>query len=231
VQNLWFQAAHAGMFALGFGDYDEEDDIEKFKDEKTFRTINGVIDSQLRGLGIPGHIVSVLKNTVVDVYDRSKRDRPEYIDAAWKLIALSPVVDSKVKRIKSALWYFDSKKRRQEMIDKGFSLDNPAYEATAKVISAVTNVPVDRLMIKMQNLKGAFAEETATWMRIALILGWSEWELKPKALKKEKIKKDKFGNIIVKQKDEVKLDKFGNPVAKGGYKKQKVDKFGNVLQD
>ena len=168
VQNLWFQAAHAGMFALGFGDYDEEDDIEKFKDEKTFRTINGVIDSQLRGLGIPGHIVSVLKNTVVDVYDRSKRSRPEYVDAAWKLIAISPVVDSKVKRIKSALWYIDSKKRRQEMIDKGFSLDNPAYEATAKVVSAVTNVPVDRLMTKMQNLKGAFAEETATWMRIAL---------------------------------------------------------------
>ena len=230
VQNLWFQAAHAGMFALGFGDYDEEDDIEKFKDEKTFRVANGIMDSQLRGLGIPGHIVSVLKNTLIDVYERSKRSRPEYVDAAWKLIALSPVVDSKVKRIKSALWYVDSKKRRQEMIDKGFSLDNPAYEATAKVVSAVTNVPLDRLMIKMQNLKGAFAEETATWMRIALALGWSEWELKPDKIKKEKVKKDKFGNVVVETKEE-KVDKFGNPIEKGGYKKQKTDKFGNVLQD
>ena len=71
------------------------------------------------------------------------------------------------------------------MIDKGFSIDNPAYMATAKIISAVTNVPVDRLLLKMQNVMDATAAETETWMRIALLLGWPKWQLEPKMKKKK----------------------------------------------
>ena len=63
------------------------------------------------------------------------------------------------------------------MIDKGFALDNPAYEASAKVISAITNVPIDRLLLKMQNIGAAMSEETETWMDIALLLGWPQWTL------------------------------------------------------
>ena len=181
IQNLWFQAAHAAVFALAFGDVDDEE----FKENKIVNTANGMTDNILRGLGISGQVVSVLKNTAFDIYERSGRSRPEYIDAAWELIRLSPVISSKVSRVKQALWNFDSKKRRQEMIDKGFSIDNPAYMATAKIISAVTNVPVDRLLLKMENVMDATAAETETWMRIALLLGWPKWQLEPKMKKKK----------------------------------------------
>ena len=39
---------------------------------------------------------------------------------------------------------FDSKKRRQEMMDEGFSMTNPAFLASAKVVSATTNIPFDK---------------------------------------------------------------------------------------
>ena len=181
IQNLWFQAAHAAVFALAFGDTDDDE----FKENKIINTANGMTDNILRGLGISGQVVSVLKNTAFDIYERSGRSRPEYIDAAWELIRLSPVISSKVSRVKQALWAFDSKKRRQEMIDKGFSIDNPAYMATAKIISAVTNVPVDRLLLKMENVMDATAAETETWMRIALLLGWPKWQLEAKMKKKK----------------------------------------------
>ena len=40
-----------------------------------------------------------------------------------------------------------------------FSLDNPAYMAMANVISATTNIPVDRALRKSQNIQGALNED------------------------------------------------------------------------
>jgi hypothetical protein len=73
----------------------------------------------------------------------------------------------------------DSKKRRKKAMED-FGLDNPGYEATTKVISAVTNVPLDRLLLKMQNIEAAMDEETEWWQSIAMIAGWPEWQINPK---------------------------------------------------
>jgi len=176
VQNVIFNALQQAVFALGFGDDDEEYDKEK----KYMGTANGMLDSLLRGLGIGGMAVSVGKNFLLDIYERSDRDRPEYVDAVWKLMQFSPPIASKISKLKQAAWHFDSKKRREEIFSKGFALDNPAYEAAAKVITAVTNVPLDRVYNKMNNIEGALNEDNAMWQRIAMLGGWSEWQIKPK---------------------------------------------------
>ena len=178
VQNMLFMMAHSAVFALGFGGDDDED----FRDAKVERVANGALDNILRGLGIGGHIVSVLKNYGIKVNkELSKTEgRIDVSNQTWELIKLSPVVSSKIQRLRSAAWEFDSKKRRQAMLDMGFDIDNPAYDAAAKVISAVTNVPLDRLLLKMDNVRGALDTENETWMRIAMILGWPKWNLEPK---------------------------------------------------
>jgi len=173
MQNLWFNAMQQGLFALGFGD----EEIGEKEEKKIFNTANGMADSILRGTGFAGMTVSVLKNTIIDLYRRSGKPRPEYADAWQTLLQFSPAIKSKFSKLKQAGWYFDSKKRRQEMIDKGFSLDNPAYEAAAKVISATTNVPLDRLFNKYHNLEYMVADDTETWERIAAFFGWPEWQL------------------------------------------------------
>ena len=58
MQNLWFNVMQQGAFALGFGDSDEEE-----KDKKMYDVYNGMADSILRGIGLAGMSVSVLKNT------------------------------------------------------------------------------------------------------------------------------------------------------------------------
>jgi hypothetical protein len=180
IQSLIFNALQQGLFAIGFGDFDDEEKEDKYLD-----VANGMLDSTLRGLGIGGHTVSVLKNFLLNVYERSGRDRPEYVDSVWELTKIVPVAYSKISRIKQAAWQFDSKKRRQEMIDKGFNIDNPAYGATAKVISAVTNIPLDVVFRKNENIKDAVDAETAWWMDVALLMGWSRWQMESKS-KKEK---------------------------------------------
>ena len=82
VQNLIFNALQSALFGLGFGD--DEDDEKK---EKMYlRTANGMLDSQLRGLGLAGATVAVIKNFLTDIYERSGRDRPEYVDSVYELL-------------------------------------------------------------------------------------------------------------------------------------------------
>lgn len=180
VQNLIFNALQQALFKLGFED-DEEDEKKR-----TYRTINGMADSLLRGLGIGGATVSVAKNFLMDIYERSGRSRPEYTDSVWKLLQFSPPIGSKIARLRAAGWAFDSKKRRQEIIDKGFSLENPGLMSAAKVISATTNVPLDRVLLKMENIEGSMNEEAEWWQRLAMIGGWPSWDIMKESSSKPK---------------------------------------------
>ena len=176
IQNMVFNALQQGLFSLGFGDSDISDDEQK----KIVNAANGMLDSSLRGLGVGGVTVQVLKNLGIDIYRRSQKDRPEYVDAWIKLLEFSPAIKSKLGRFKSAAYPFDNKKKREEVFEKGFALNNPAYESGAKVVTAVTNVPVDRVISKTNNLISAFDEDTEAWMSVAMILGWPEWQLTDK---------------------------------------------------
>ena len=197
VQNLIFNALQSALFKLGF---DEEEDEKK---EKMYlRTANGMLDSQLRGLGLAGATVAVIKNFLTDIYERSGRKRPEYVDSVYELLRVSPPISSKISKIRQAAYQFDSKKRRQEIFDKGFSIDNPAYEAGAKVISATANIPLDRVYSKVDNISGAMSEDAETWQRIAMLAGWPKWNIMP-----DKEESSSFNKGNVKIESRKKLEK------------------------
>ena len=63
------------------------------------------------------------------------------------------------------------------MKEKGWSLDNPAYLAAANVIAATTNVPLDRVVKKGNNVANATDSDLETWERLALLGGWQDWEI------------------------------------------------------
>ncbi len=192
LQNMIFNALQQGVFALGFGD----DKIDEKEEGKLIKAANGMLDSSLRGLGMAGVTVQVLKNLGIDIYDRSKRDRPEYSDSYKKLLDFSPAVKSKLGKFQSAAYPFDSKKRRAEVFEKGFSLDNPAYESMAKVVTGTTNLPLDRMYSKVNNLSAAMDQETETWQSVAMVLGWPEWNIMPDAKESSSFNK---GNIKIKK--------------------------------
>ena len=174
-------------------------EYKEVKEKKYLSIANGMLDSLLRGLGIAGQAVSVGKNFLLDLYERSGRDRPEYVDSVWKLTQFSPPINSKISKLKQAAWHFDSKARREKIFNKGFALDNPAYEAGAKVISATTNVPLDRVLLKMENIEGALNEDNDLWQRIAMLGGWPKWQLETKNKKQSSSSKNnKKGNLKIK---------------------------------
>ena len=63
------------------------------------------------------------------------------------------------------------------MMEKGWSIDNPAYLAAGQVIAATTNIPLDRALKKIDNIRNASNSDLEAWQRVASAAGWSAWEL------------------------------------------------------
>ncbi len=194
AQNLIFNALQQALFALAFGDEEDED-----KEEKRYVNVaNGMADSILRGTGLGGAVFSVLKNTALRLSQESEKKSPKYQDVLVKEVAqLSPPISSKLGKLRQAGRSYSWNKK--EMKEKGWSIDNPAYLAAGQVIAATTNIPLDRAIKKINNIRNSSNSDLEAWQRIASLAGWSDWELgiqkpktKTKTKRKSKKRKSKF---------------------------------------
>ena len=178
AQNLLFNVMQQALFALAFGDEDEEltEKARASKHQKYYDILNSMSDQFLRGSGVGGAVASTLKNTIIKLIKENKKNSPKFNEVLIKeLVQLSPPIGSKIRKLDAAGRSFSW--NRKEMKEEGFSLDNPAYLATANLISASTNVPLDRIIKKIDNLRNAANQDLQTWQRIASLGGWSKWQL------------------------------------------------------
>ena len=198
AQNLLFNALQQALFAFAFGDTEPEDEE---KEKKYIGIANGMMDSLLRGMGLGGAVISVGKNALKRIYDEMQKKQPKLEKVGYELTKLSPPISAKLSRINQAARSYQWDKK--EMAEKGWSLDNPAYLAGANVVSALTNIPLDRAVKKTNNVVQATSQDLETWERMALLGGWSDWEIgineekptnkpQPRKIKKRKIKRKKI---------------------------------------
>ena len=167
IQNVIFNSLQQALFAMAF---DDEEPSEEAKNKKYTGIVNGMSDSLLRGLGFHGAAISTLKNVIIKLAEGGKAQ-----NAALEILDISPPISSKVSKLRSAGRTWDWNKK--EIYQKGWSLDNPAYLAAGQIVSATTNLPLDRGIRKLQNLREASNTENEEWMRVANALGWAKWEL------------------------------------------------------
>lgn len=204
MQNLIFNTLQKGLFALVFdGDEYPNESIEN----KAYDVANGMSDSILRGMGIPGAAVSTVKNVILRLQAEAKKKRPKYSEAAWNLLDLSPPIDSKVTRIRGGLrsYEFNGKK----MKEMGPTIDNPFYMANAQIISGATNVPLDRLLLKYDNISSSLDQDREFWQRTALLMGWPEWQLEPpKPSKPKKPTRQQKTKMLEEEREKKLLERF-----------------------
>ena len=201
VQNAIFSALQSALFA---GLFEDEDDDQL--EEREVKVANSMLDTFLRGSGIYGAILSTSKNVLLEIKKQNDSDRPDFTKAAQKTLDLSPPLSSKMRKLMSAGRAFSYKKTREKMT--GYGLDNPAYYAGGQIVSAVTNIPLDRAIKKADNIRVAIDEDTKMWQSIALFLGYSQWDLglinkkeKKGLLNKRKMKKRKLGGRKLKKRE------------------------------
>ena len=199
IQNLIFNAIQQAIFAMAFDDEEPEDEEKK---DKYISIANGMADSLLRGTGFAGAAVSVGKNAIIRIFDEMEKKQPKLEKVGYELTKISPPISAKLSRINQAARSYQWDK--DQMINGGWGLDNPAYLAAGNVVSALTNVPIDRGIKKANNIVRSTESDLELWERLALIGGWQDWEIgldketkqtKPqprKSRKKKTIKKRKI---------------------------------------
>ena len=197
VQNIIFSSLQSALFAMAFDDDEEEEKVRN----RYFRVANSSADGLLRGLGFGGAVVSTLKNMVLEGIRQSKLARPDYEEVAYEALKLSPPISSKIEKLASAGRMFTYRNTREQMLNAGFTLDNPIFESAGKIISATTNIPADRVIRKLDNLTTPVRQDVENWQAISLALGYSKWDVglieedtknekkKPKGIKRKSIKR------------------------------------------
>ena len=180
IQSLAFASLQSALFAYGL---DDEEDLDPADlPDRVDRVINTVIDGQLRGLGVGGAAVSAIKNTIIEFHAQEKKEEdgiwytePDHVRTMLQLTSYSPVIGSKLRKLYSAgnTWNWN----RDVISEMGLDLNNPGFEAGANVIEATTNIPIARLVRKIDNLKEVADSENQHWQRIAHLGGYSSWDV------------------------------------------------------
>ena len=215
VQNVIFHSLQHALFAVLFDDDEDEKEKNKIAD-----IANSSLDSLLFGLGFGGALISTVKNILMKVATQAEKNSPQYQDIIWDVFDVSPVLDSKIRKLRTAARTFEW--QMDEIKNRGWSIDNPAYLAIAQMISATTNVPMDRVLRKYMNMRQAMDEETRVWQKVSLFLGFSGWALglpywgAPSTIKQEKEEQNK---IETQYKNDVRKLKAQ------GYEKARSKKF------
>tara|TARA_R110000764_G_scaffold134213_1_gene222286 strand:+ start:10052 stop:20314 length:10263 start_codon:yes stop_codon:yes gene_type:complete len=170
VQSAIFAGLQSGLVALA-----NSDDDAKVAQVKV-RAINTMADSFLRGLGIQGAVFSGLKNAFMKFVTEDKKGwGADYSEVAEELLNISPTIGSKFRKLDQA--GNTHKYNKKVYSEIGFDKDNPAIDASAQLIEALTNVPVNRALTKVDNLRNAADKRYAAMERLWMFLGWNNWSL------------------------------------------------------
>ena len=171
VQNLIFSALQTSLGML-IGTDDEEEDINKYE-----RTINSMIDSLLGGTGLGGVAVVTLKNTIQEFLKQEDKGwNSDHTYTILRFFGLSPTVGSKGRKLYGAIQTWKYNKDVIKEMDT-LDIDNPIYSIIGNLVSAFTNLPLDRAVKKIDNIDAALTEDLSALQRLALLMGWNTWDL------------------------------------------------------
>jgi hypothetical protein len=176
IMNIVFHSFQQALFAA-LGD-DDEEEFDKRKE----RILNGIIDNWLVTFGVGGKAISTAKNTVMEFFKQREKDvddnfmtRSDHAYTLLQALSFSPPISSKLRKIYQSIQ--TEKFNRDVIKERGLTLDNPIWTGIGSVVEGAFNIPLGRISRKLLNLENAMDSRHETWKRVALILGWSMWDL------------------------------------------------------
>ena len=173
IQNAIFASLQNAIFALAFDDDEDEEMLNK----KSERVLNSMLDSLLRGSGVAGAAAATVKNVILEFIAQSERGyKADYGEVMVEAINVSPPIGSKARKLYSAQKTYKFNRDAMGEMDT-FDYNNPIWDAAGNLTSAAFNLPLDRAIRKIDNLREAFNQENSAMQRTFLVLGWSAWDL------------------------------------------------------
>ena len=184
IQNLIFYSLQSALFMAMF---DDDEDDERWLKKKE-RMINGSIDSVLRGTGVWGAAVATLKNMAIKWHEqREKGYNADESAVLMEMLNVSPPLGIKARKIVNAEKTLNYNKKTIDEMET-FDIDNPMWSAVTSYTEAITNVPLNRLYNKTQNVRESLDNQHNALERVLMFGGWSKWNL---GIPNEEVKKSK----------------------------------------
>lgn len=235
LQNMLFSALQSALFIpLGYDDDEEPDTskmtkeekkayekLQKKQEDKITNMINGMADTLLRGSGVYGAAIATVKNTIMEYFKQEEKEM--FADHAYTVLALtsvSPPISSKARKLYGAIRI--SKFEKDVIAERGWEVTrdgklnlSPNYRIAGNIAVATTNLPLDRVIEKINNISEVMDSRNTKLQRTALALGWKDWELNVKneenetikATAKEKRKEEGIEKAIETRAENKKLEK------------------------
>ena len=180
IQNTIFSVLQQGLFAVLFDEDEEEAERNKKREEKAVDLANGVLDSILRGTGFYGGIAATLKNVAVKYMEQQDKKQKDYANVVIEAANISPPIGSKLRKIYSGLKQTEKDKdlikaRGWDVMQDGRVHLGPMYSVTGKGAEVLLNVPMDRLVNKIENVSQALNNQNKAWQRFAVAIGFTPW--------------------------------------------------------
>ena len=190
VQSTLFYGLQQGFYSSFMSEDDdkltEKEKIAKYKefDKRLDRIGTSTFQGILTGSGLPGKIAVTAYNTVregLKQYDKGYAGK-DFFPILNKALSISPTLGSKVSRLGrnwNSLMFSDFTKRGREVknLYGPFDPQNPNNKAYLSMIGTATNIPLDRIIQKMENIQGVLNENNENWERVAMFFGAPKWSL------------------------------------------------------
>ena len=170
AQNLLFSTLQSALFSMLL-----DDGVEEEEEKKLMYAANGILDGTLRGMGYQGAVIAALKNLGMEFYrqKKTKEEGGRVHDASMKLVqqglSISPPISKKIGDIVEAQRYETWKQYKYSPFYQGY--------AAANYVSALANIPADRLFKKLENINAISLEYNDAWQNVLLGLGWSPYSV------------------------------------------------------
>lgn len=187
IQNIMFAALQQGLFAVLFSDDDKDEEGKKKKakdtEKKMYDIADGVLDTILRGTGFTGGIIATLKNMYMKYTEEQPKDfKADYTKVVLEGANISPPIGSKLRKLYSG---FQQTKFERDLIkERGWGVMQdgrvhlgPMYSVTGKGVEAITNVPMDRLVNKIENVSQAMNSKNTALQRVMVGIGFTPYSV------------------------------------------------------
>ena len=167
----------------------EKQQEEKYKDfeKRVDKLGKSVFQGILTGSGLPGKVVTTLYNTVdkaIEEYDKGYQGK-DFFPILNQALSISPTLGSKASRLGrnwESLIYTDFTKKGREIRNTYNTFDprNPNAKAYLSMFGTLTNIPLDRIVTKMENIQGVLDDQASGWEKVAMTLGTPKYQLQTK---------------------------------------------------
>jgi hypothetical protein len=193
MQSTLFYGLQQGFYATLMSDDDdkltEKQQEEKYKDfeKRVDKLGKSVFQGILTGSGLPGKVVTTLYNTVdkaIEEYDKGYQGK-DFFPILNQALSISPTLGSKASRLGrnwESLIYTDFTKKGREIRNTYSDFDprNPNAKAYLSMFGTLTNIPLDRIVTKMENIQGVLDDQSSGWEKVAMTLGTPKYQLQTK---------------------------------------------------